>query len=35
MIKNKIKQGIRITEKSQETRRDRWSGNVIRNPADN
>ena len=29
MIKNKIfKQGIEITEKSQETKRDRWGGNV-------
>ena len=29
MLKNKIfKQGIGIAEKSQETRRDRWGGNV-------
>ena len=29
MIKNKFfKQGIGIAEKSQETRRDRWGGNV-------
>jgi len=30
MIKNKIfKQEIGIAEKSQETRRDRWGGNVL------
>ena len=29
MLKNKIfKQEIRIAERSQETRRDRWGGNV-------
>jgi len=32
-MKNKIfKQGIGITEKSQETRRDRWGGNLNQKP---